>query len=201
MCNGIQMALLLAGVFIGYLTIFAKFVFKLFVVAGIFWGFFLSLSQFPAVKISLWQSSLQAAQLSFWGATYFEWIASNWWQILAILVFFATNRISRSIHFISQTSGHAAFVASSIEKYLDIQAMTEKLQNLKNEPKTDTTTPLFEIFKYFVAMKKIAFFDTVFTSLSSVAFRVDDVIPYRDGKRADFRSDVEKILKQEPPSF
>jgi len=194
MSAGTKLVLILVSIFIGYLAQLAKVSIKLFVVAGIFWGFLLSLSQVPSAKFSLWQSSLKAEGLAFWGAEYIEWVASNWWQILAILVFLASIRNSRSINLIEQTSGHAAFLATSLEKYLDITASSENLQKLDFDFQS-TPSLLFAPFLLHPKFWKRYLANKAFRILSGVAFLPDDVYPTRNGEKVKFESDWKNITK------
>jgi hypothetical protein len=194
MNSGTQVVLFLAWIFMIYLKMFLLFALKLFVIAGIFWGFILNLSQFPSDVIGLWQTDLQTEGLSFWGAKYFEWIASNWWQIVAILVFIISMRNAREIGFIRQTSYHAAFIASSFEKYFDATATSKELLNLENKSLEDLKerTPLFEAAKSYYGLWKIGIESRAFSRLTGLAFSPDEIFPVRGGKKVNFRDDSKR---------
>ena len=169
---------------LSYIQQFLWFLFKVFLTAGIGWGILRSLDPFPLEIISRWQGQLQSASFGFLGEEYLRWVANNWLEIAALVVLIVTVRSRDVLSVVGLTSGHAAYAASALANYLDIEPTTPRLLKLQREPTSG----------FFRAIIKEGLYNGMMSIFGGVPFLPDEAIPGRKGEVASFRQDFRKYL-------
>ena len=97
-----------------------------------------------------------------------------------------TVRTRRDLRTIGHTSNHAAFAASAISNYLEVEPMTTGL--LRSQRKGE------EGLRAFGALWREGFSNRIFAILTGVPFLPVDAIPARNGKVVKYREDIRKYL-------
>lgn len=184
----LQMSLLALFALLSWSRQLFWFLFKVLLTLGIGWGIFLSLDPFPIEAISRWQLEMQTASLGVPGEQFFLWIAKNWLPIGATIVLIVTVRSRRILRDVGPTSHHAAFAASALANYLDVEPTTKGFLTADRKGTLSFGTIFKEsLVKHITAV------------LQGVPFLPDDAIPGRNGEVVRYRDDLMRYLEDTQP--
>lgn len=169
-----------------YLMSFAWFLLKVFLGIGIAWGFIQSIDPPPSQLLAQLHMWVAAIDPEFPGGQYLFWIAANWWQFAIGYTALMVADVRRLVPKIVETSGHAAFAASALANYLNIEPTTKRFLNMHRNR--------LGLLASFVEIMKQGIGDRLFSIFAGVPFLPDQAMPGRNGEVARFRDDVEQII-------
>lgn len=179
MSPAVQLTLVFLIPALAYIQQFLWFLFKVFLTVGIGWGILRSLDPFPLEIISHWQGQFLSASFGFPGEKYLGWVANNWLEIAVLVVLVITVRSSRILKAVGPTSHQAAFVATALANYLDVDPTTKRLL----APTSG-----------FWAVIKDALYNRMMSTFGGVPFLPNEVIPGRKGEVVSYREDFQKYF-------
>jgi hypothetical protein len=93
-----------------------------------------------------------------------------------------TIRFNRLLSAVGPTSEHAAFAASALANYFDIDPTTPRLLKIEAKEDVTLTRALWTIFKQGLA-------DRIYFVMTGVPFLPNEAIPGRKGSVASFKGD------------
>ena len=156
---------------------------------GIGWGILRSFTQFPMETISYWQEHLQSTSSDHPGMAFLAWVADNWLPLAVLIVLVLAIRSYRVLRAVGPTSHHAAFAASALANYLDVNPTTPRLLKLEGDEEVTLTRSFWTILKEGLA-------GGIFNIMTGIPFLPNEVIPGRNVGVASFKEDFRKYLSE-----
>ena len=139
--------------------------------------------------ISYWQEQLQSPSPNLPGVTYLAWVADNWLSLAVLIVLVLTIRSYGVLRVVAPTSHHAAFAASALANYLDVDPTTPRLLKIEGEEEVTLTRLYWTAFKAGLAGR-------IFWNLTGVPFLPEDAIPGRKGDVVSFKEDFRTYFSE-----
>ena len=185
----IELIILFVWGVVGWSIDLVWFLVKVFVSVGIGWGILRSFTQFPLETISYWQEHLQSTSSDHPGMAFLAWVADNWLPLAVLIVLVLAIRSYRVLRAVGPTSHHAAFAASALANYLDVNPTTPRLLKLEGDEEVTLTRSFWTILKEGLA-------GGIFNIMTGVPFLPNEVIPGRNVGVASFKEDFRKYLSE-----